>query len=81
MTGQQSRPKNTVRAPGWDQRRRAAALCLALAAITFAVFGQTARHEFIGADNPEYVYENRFFVVFSPCITCGFDLMFCQARV
>jgi hypothetical protein len=58
MTGQQSRPKNAVRAPGWDQRRRAAALCLALAAITFAVFGQTARHEFIGADDPEYVYEN-----------------------
>ena len=51
MTGQQSRPKNAVRAPGWDQRRRAAALCLALVAITFAVFGQTARHEFIGSDD------------------------------
>ncbi len=58
MTGQQSPQKKAVGAPGADQRLRVAALCLALAAITFAVFGQTAHHEFIGADDPEYVYEN-----------------------
>src|SRR3984957_5318776 len=37
---------------------RAAGVCLALAAITFAVFGQTLRHEFVNFDDDEYVYEN-----------------------
>jgi len=37
---------------------RVPAVCLALAAITFAVFGQTLRHEFIDFDDNEYVYEN-----------------------
>ena len=39
-------------------RWRAPAVCLVLAAITFAVFGQTLTHEFIDFDDNEYVYEN-----------------------
>jgi protein O-mannosyl-transferase len=35
-------------------------LCLFLAAITFAVFGQTLHHEFINFDDNGYVYENPF---------------------
>ena len=58
MTGQQSPQKRAGGTPGGDQRRQVAALCLVLAVITFAVFGQTAHHEFIGTDDPEYVYEN-----------------------
>jgi tetratricopeptide (TPR) repeat protein len=33
-------------------------ICLALAAITFAVFGQTLNHEFINFDDNDYVYGN-----------------------
>jgi len=33
-------------------------LCLALGAITFAVFGQTAGFGFVNYDDQEYVYEN-----------------------
>jgi hypothetical protein len=32
--------------------------CLVLAAITFAVFGQTLRHEFIDFDDNDYVFDN-----------------------
>jgi tetratricopeptide (TPR) repeat protein len=39
-------------------RWQVAGLCLALAAITFAVFGQTLRHEFINFDDSDYVYSN-----------------------
>jgi Flp pilus assembly protein TadD len=42
------------RTPRW----RAPALCFALAAISFAVFGQTLRHEFIDFDDGGDVYEN-----------------------
>jgi tetratricopeptide (TPR) repeat protein len=35
-----------------------AGLCFVLAAITFAVFGQTLTHEFVNCDDDEYVYEN-----------------------
>ena len=37
--------------------RALAALCLALAVITFAVFGQTLRHQFVNFDDDVYVYE------------------------
>ena len=37
---------------------RAPAVCLLLAAITFAVFGQTVHHEFIDLDDGAYVYVN-----------------------
>jgi tetratricopeptide (TPR) repeat protein len=40
------------------QRWQAPGICLALAAITFAVFGQTLRHEFVDLDDGDYVYEN-----------------------
>jgi tetratricopeptide (TPR) repeat protein len=45
-------------------RWRAPAVCLALAAITFAVFGQTLHHEFVNYDDDEYVYQN-------PAVTRG----------
>jgi protein O-mannosyl-transferase len=34
------------------------AICLALAAMTFGVFAQTLRHNFVAFDDNEYVYEN-----------------------
>ena len=37
---------------------QASAVCLGLAAIVFAVFGQTLGHDFINSDDPTYVYEN-----------------------
>jgi protein O-mannosyl-transferase len=40
------------------QRWRVPAVCLVLAAITFAVFGQTLTHEFVDFDDDDYVYEN-----------------------
>jgi tetratricopeptide (TPR) repeat protein len=58
MIGQQSPLKAPTGAGRWDQRWRVSGLCLALAAITFAVFGQTLRHEFIDFDDRAYVYEN-----------------------
>ncbi len=42
----------------WDQRWRVPAVCLVLAAITFAVFGQTAGFGFVNYDDDIYVYEN-----------------------
>ena len=45
-------------ATGWDERWRVAGLCLLLAAITFAVFGQTAGFGFVNFDDNVYVYEN-----------------------
>jgi tetratricopeptide (TPR) repeat protein len=56
---QQSRLEVPAGAGRWVQHWRVPAVCLVLAAITFAVFGQTLRHEFIGFDDNEYVYDNR----------------------
>ena len=58
MTGQESPPKAPIGAGRRDQRWRASAVCLALAAITFAVFGQTLAHGFVNYDDDEYVYDN-----------------------
>ena len=58
MIGQPSSPKAPIGAGRRVQRCRVALLCLALAAITFAVFGQTLRHEFVDFDDDWYVYEN-----------------------
>src|SRR5271157_5466893 len=58
MTGQQSPLKVPVGAGRWDHRWRVAAVCLVLAAMTFAVFGQTAGFEFVNFDDNAYVYEN-----------------------
>jgi Flp pilus assembly protein TadD len=58
MIGQQSPLKDPVGAGRWNPRWRVAAVCLVLAAITFAVFGQTLHHEFVNYDDDEYVYKN-----------------------
>ncbi len=58
MNGQQS-PLKVPTGAGWrEQRWRVGAVCLVLAAITFAVFGQTLRHEFVNFDDNVYVYDN-----------------------
>jgi len=41
-----------------DERRQVAGVCLGLAAMTFAVFGQTLSHEFVNFDDNDYVYDN-----------------------
>jgi tetratricopeptide (TPR) repeat protein len=43
---------------GRAQRWRTPWLCLVLAALTFAVFGQTLRHGFVEYDDEEYVFGN-----------------------
>jgi protein O-mannosyl-transferase len=58
MSGQQSPPKVPGDAGRREQRWRAPAVCLVLAAITFAVFGQTAGFGFVNHDDDKYVYEN-----------------------
>jgi protein O-mannosyl-transferase len=58
MTSQQSSLKAPVGAGRWEQRWRVAAVCLVLAAITFAVFGRTLGHEFVDFDDGDYVYDN-----------------------
>jgi protein O-mannosyl-transferase len=67
MIGQQSSPKVPVGAGRREQRWRVPAVCLVLAAITFAVFGQTLTHEFVDFDDNHYVYEN-------PVVTQGLTL-------
>jgi hypothetical protein len=52
-------PATTViGADGPEQRWRVPAVCLVLAAITFAVFGQTLHCEFVNCDDDKYVYDN-----------------------
>jgi tetratricopeptide (TPR) repeat protein len=58
MSRQQSPQKVPIGAGRREQGWRVAAACLVLAAITFAVFGQTLHHEFIGYDDETYVYDN-----------------------
>src|SRR6266481_763467 len=33
-------------------------VCICLALLTWAVFGQTLRHDFVNYDDPRYVYQN-----------------------
>jgi tetratricopeptide (TPR) repeat protein len=47
-----------VRATGRDECWRLAGFCLVLAAITFAIFGQTVGFGFLNFDDNLYVYEN-----------------------
>jgi hypothetical protein len=49
--------KTAPTATGWVRRWRTPGLCVVLAALTFAVFGQTLRHEFVDYDD-EYVFGN-----------------------
>jgi len=51
-------PKAPIGAGRREQRWQVPVVCLVLAAITFAVFGQTLGHEFINYDDDVYVYEN-----------------------
>ncbi len=55
---QETPPTAAAAAKGGAQRWQPPALCLALAAITFAVFGQTLRHQFVDFDDSHYVYDN-----------------------
>ena len=67
MTRQKSSQKDPAVAGRREKCWRAAVLCLVLAAITFAVFGQTARFGFVNYDDDKYVYEN-------PVVTKGLTL-------
>ncbi|MGP8200848.1 MAG: tetratricopeptide repeat protein [Limisphaerales bacterium] len=58
MTGQQSSSNVPVEAGWWKQHWRTPVVCLALAAITFAVFGQTVGFGFVNYDDGFYVYQN-----------------------
>jgi tetratricopeptide (TPR) repeat protein len=58
MIRQKSPQKVPISAGRREKRWRAPAICLVLAAITFAVFGQTLRHDFVGYDDDDYVYKN-----------------------
>jgi protein O-mannosyl-transferase len=57
-----NRRKSPAKAPAGtgrrDQRWGVTAVCVGLAAITFAVFGQTMTHDFVDYDDDVYVYEN-----------------------
>ena len=44
-----------------------AGICICLAVLTWAVFGQTLRHDFVNYDDPRYVYQNTR-------ITSGFNI-------
>jgi tetratricopeptide (TPR) repeat protein len=41
-----------------NRRWLAVGVCICLAVLTWVVFGQTLRHDFINYDDPRYVYEN-----------------------
>ncbi len=56
MIGQQSLVQGGAGRP--DQRWRVAAVCVVLAAMTFAVFGQTLTHGFVDIDDYTYVAKN-----------------------
>jgi tetratricopeptide (TPR) repeat protein len=51
-------PESGSRPAGLNERWTVPGVCLFLAAITFAVFGQTVHHEFVNYDDNNYVCEN-----------------------
>src|ERR1017187_5082736 len=57
-TPKRTPPEAAAAVAGEAQRWGVPGLCLGLAAITFAVFGQTLRHGFINFDDGDYVYAN-----------------------
>src|SRR5208282_1277562 len=57
-TGQKTPLKTPVGAAQGESRWRTPAIGIALAAMTFAVFGQTLSHPFIALDDGDYVYSN-----------------------
>jgi tetratricopeptide (TPR) repeat protein len=60
-------PASPAGHPGSNDRWRIGGICVLLVAITWSVFGQTLRHEFVNYDDNEYVYEN-------PTVIRGLDL-------
>src|SRR6266550_6295400 len=46
------------RPPKMNRRWLAVGVCICVAVLTWVVFGQTLRHDFINYDDPRYVYEN-----------------------
>jgi Flp pilus assembly protein TadD len=56
--GHAEAPKAHVAAGQLGERWQAAGICLALAVITFAVFGQAPRFDFVNFDDDLYVYNN-----------------------
>src|SRR5437899_8477529 len=44
--------------PKMNRRWLTVGVCICLAVLTWVVFGQTLRHDFINYDDPRYVYEN-----------------------
>ncbi|MGP8200596.1 MAG: tetratricopeptide repeat protein [Limisphaerales bacterium] len=58
MIGDHSPSKGPIGTSRRNQRRRVLEVCLVLAVITFAVFGQTAGFGFINYDDNMFVYEN-----------------------
>ena len=64
---EESRWLNKGRPASLNERWRVPGVCLVLAAITFAVFGQTLRHEFVNFDDNLYVYDN-------PAVNRGLNL-------
>jgi len=53
-----SSPEADLKNSGAPRRWQITGICLALAAITFAVFGQTLTHDFVNFDDDDYVYAN-----------------------
>ena len=51
-------PKSESPAAGLHDRWLVPGVCIFLAAVIWAVFGQTLHHEFVNYDDDEYVYEN-----------------------
>src|SRR5437660_5226166 len=46
------------RSPKMNRCWVAVGVCICVVVITWVVFGQTLRHDFINYDDPRYVYEN-----------------------
>src|SRR5438477_10205492 len=44
--------------PRINRSRQTMGICIALVALSWLVFGQTLRHDFVNYDDPRYVYEN-----------------------
>ena len=58
MIDQQLPPKTPIGANGPNKRWQVPVVCLVLATMTFAVFGQELTHEFVNFDDDSYVYDN-----------------------
>jgi tetratricopeptide (TPR) repeat protein len=58
MPGHSSQAKSPSDPATGDQRRLALVICLSLAAVTFAVFGQTVGFGFVNYDDNSYIYDN-----------------------